>query len=65
MSGAYGPCNWQEDDSCSHNEGVARCARSDCRAPLRIEFGQTLLYIRCEQRHVSEIHAIYPEEFAR
>ena len=40
---------------------LARCPRNDCRAPLRLTLGATLILTRCEQGHLDELYVVYAE----
>lgn len=56
--------NWQEEDAASFGEGVPRCNRAGCRAPLELSIGATLILERCSQfHHVQHVQLVYPEEF--
>jgi hypothetical protein len=62
MSGTYGPCNWQEDDSSSHNEGVWRSQACGCLAPVVVTCGATLIAVRCSHCHrLVEHHSVQAE----
>jgi hypothetical protein len=59
MSGLPAP-NWNDDDAATFGEGVARCSRPTCRAPLVLVSVLTLLVIRCGHcGRLVEHHSIF------
>src|SRR5205807_10267079 len=50
------PCNWEEWDEATSGEGIARCPRLECCAPLRFVIGPTLVVFRCDFGHVLSLH---------
>jgi len=50
--------NWIADDAATFGEGVARCARLNCCAPLRFIVNPTLVVFRCDFGHVLSLHPI-------
>jgi LSD1 subclass zinc finger protein len=57
--------DWIRDDQASFGEMIARHALADCRAPLVLTLGDTLIAIRCSSCHrLVEHHSIWPEDFA-
>ena len=57
MSGLPAP-NWARDDAETFGEGVGRCQRADCKAPLRMVVGLTVVVFRCDFGHVHELHSL-------
>lgn len=57
MSDGFGP-SWVEDDAATFGEGIARCARLECCAPLRVVTGFTIVVVRCEFGHILSLHPV-------
>lgn len=59
------PMDWIYEDQASFGEGLARHALKDCRAPLLLTCGLTLITIRCSYcGRIVEHHSVWPEDFA-
>lgn len=62
MSGDAFPSSWEEEDRITGGEMIARHALADCRAPLLLTCGTTLITVRCSHCHrLVEHHEVYAD----